>query len=157
MKIIKKVRSSIQQEQTQKYGDEAHILLNERVVEIDNNDESTSTQYEYDKVIVNECSRYADVVAVATEFYEEEMKEEQLNSIVVEVQSGKKFYGDSTSRADMADAIKRGEETNISSTLWKLAEPIDGEKCQEVTISELREARDLALEAKGAIIGVVAS
>ena len=78
MNIIKNVRSSEPQEQTQKYGDEAHILLNEREIDVDG-----TIQYEYDKVVVGDCLRYVDVVASAESFYEKQMKIEKLDSVII--------------------------------------------------------------------------
>lgn len=154
MKIIKNVRSSEQQEQVKRYGNETHVLLGERVVEVDNGNDTVSTQYEYDKVIVTYCMNYANVVESANEFYKEEIKKELLSSIVVATSSGKKFYGDPISRSDISDAIALSEETGVTTTLWKLAESVGDARIVEVTVDELREARTLSLQAKANIIGV---
>lgn len=67
MKIIKNVRASEVQEQVTYYNNEAHVLLNERVVEVVSEDATTTTttQYEYDKVVVENANLYADLVAIA--------------------------------------------------------------------------------------------
>lgn len=65
MKIIKNVRASEKQEQVTFYGNEAHVLLNEREVEVVNEDETSYIQYEYDKVVIKNANLYADIVAIA--------------------------------------------------------------------------------------------
>lgn len=149
MRIIKNVRSSEPQEQVSEYSNETHVLLNEREVDVDR-----SVQYEYDKVVVGDRLRYADVVASAFEFYSEEMKKEALDNIKVTTASGKVFYGDPVSRTDLSDAISLAEELGQTQTEWKLAEEFEGNKIAVITLDELKEARLLSLQAKSSIIGV---
>lgn len=148
MRIIRNVTSTQKQEQVTKYGNEAHVLLDEREVEVVNEDETSHVQYEYDKVIVEDASIYADVVEVASNYFREVNKEHLLNSIVVTTQSSKEFYADPVSRADLADAISIAGENSKTSVLWKLKSG-----WSEVTLAEMQEARLLGLEAKAKIIG----
>lgn len=76
----------------------------------------------------------------------------KLNEAIVEVSTGKKFYADPTSRTDIADAISISSETGQTTVLWKLAEPIEGNKWVLVTLAELQEARILGLEYKGSLL-----
>lgn len=82
-------------------------------------------------------------------------KEESLNKLTITTSLGKVFYADPKSRGDLADAIALANEENKTKALWKLAEPFKGKRVVEVKLSELKEARKLALEAKGSIVGVV--
>ena len=76
-----------------------------------------------------------------------------LRKATVTISTGKTFYVDPVSRADIADAINIAVETGQSSTIWKLAEPINGTKFASVTLSEMREARLLGLQLKGSLVG----
>ena len=80
-------------------------------------------------------------------------RELSLSGLIVTVTTGKKFYADPVSRADLADAIAIAQEKNQTETMWKLAEPINGTKWNMVTLAEVQEARELALLVKGTIIG----
>lgn len=82
-------------------------------------------------------------------------KTEALVNLTVTTSSGKVFYADTESRVDLNDAIRRAEKENLSSTSWKLAEAFEGERVVIVTLEEIREAADLALSAKGSIVGVI--
>ena len=82
-------------------------------------------------------------------------KKSTLDKLTVTIGNGKVFYADAASRADIADAINIGIDTGATTTTWKLAEPIGGSKLVTVTMQELKEARALALQAKGAVVGVV--
>lgn len=84
----------------------------------------------------------------------EAIKKDSLERITVRTTSGKLFYADPVSRIDLDTAIARGVEIGATSTLWKLADPVNGSKIVSVTIDELREASMLGLEAKGVIVGV---
>lgn len=85
---------------------------------------------------------------------EDALAKEALNKAVVTISTGKKFYVDPVSRADIADAIALLTEQSLTSTTWKLAEAIKGNKVQTVTLAELQEARYLGLQYKGNLIGV---
>ncbi len=80
------------------------------------------------------------------------VKVTSLEKAIVTISTGKKFYVDPISRADITDAIAIGLETGQTSTTWKLAEEINGTKWNLVTISEMKEARMLGLQIKGQII-----
>lgn len=149
MKIIRNVTSSQKQEQVTKYGDETHVLLDEREVEVVNEDETIYVQYEYDKVIVVNSSTYANVVEAATSYFRKVNKEYLLNSIVVATTTGKKFYADPTSRTDLTDAISIADESSETTVLWKLATG-----WEEVTLEEMKEARLLGLQEKAKVIGM---
>lgn len=149
MRIIRNVTSSQKQEQVTKYGDETHVLLDEREVEVVNEDETTYVQYEYDKVIVINSSTYADAVEAATNYFRKVNKEYLLDSIVVTTTSGKSFYTDPISRTDLADAISIANESGKTTVLWKLATG-----WEEVTLEEMKEARLLGLQEKAKIIGM---
>ena len=82
-------------------------------------------------------------------------KTEALANLTVTTQSGKVFYADTESRVDLNDAIRKAEKENLSTTPWKLAEEFEGERVVIVTLEEIREAADLALSAKGSIVGVI--
>ena len=82
------------------------------------------------------------------------VKQDALESLTVTTSSGKVFYGDPVSRSDLTDAIALAEELGQTSTTWKLAEELNGSKIAQVTLEELKEARKLALQAKGQIVGV---
>ena len=148
MRIIRNVTSSQKQEQVTKYGDETHVLLDEREVEVVNEDETSYVQYEYDKVIVVNSSTYADAVEAATNYFRKVNKEHLLNSIVVTTSSGKEFYADPISRTDLADAISIANESGETTVLWKLATG-----WEEVTLEEMKEARLLGLQEKAKVIG----
>ena len=82
-------------------------------------------------------------------------KAEALAKLTVTTQSGKVFYADTESRVDLNDAIRKAEKENLTNTSWKLAEEFEGERVVIVTLDEIREAADLALSAKGSIVGVI--
>jgi len=72
-----------------------------------------------------------------------------LSRLIVTISTGKRFYADPTSRADLADVISILIENGIVEYLWKTADGII-----LVTIAELREARMMGLQAKGDSVGV---
>ena len=82
-------------------------------------------------------------------------KTEALAKLTVTTSSGKVFYADTESRVDLNDAIRKAEKENLANTPWKLAEEFEGERVVIVTLEEIREAADLALSAKGSIVGVI--
>jgi hypothetical protein len=82
-------------------------------------------------------------------------KTEALAKLTVTTSSGKVFYADTESRVDLNDAIRKAEKENLADTPWKLAEEFEGERVIIVTLEEIREAADLALSAKGTIVGVI--
>mgnify|MGYP003583885792 FL=1 len=97
----------------------------------------------------------AKTIEEETQRLASERKVVELDTIKVRISTGKLFYGDSISRIDINDAITLAKEKGQTTTLWKLAEEIDGSKITEVTVDELKEALGLSLEAKARIIGVV--
>ncbi len=86
----------------------------------------------------------ADVEVVGAEA----TKTDALSKIIVTVSTGKEFYADPISRADLTDAIAIALETAQSSTTWKL--PVVGWTL--VTLAEMQEARLRGLQAKGGLI-----
>lgn len=80
---------------------------------------------------------------------QEEAKEEAIERIQVTVTSGKVFYADPTSRADLADAIDLMQEEGLVTYLWKTINGI-----MEVTLDDMKEARKLGLLEKGRLVGV---
>lgn len=148
MKIIRNVTSNQQQADTKRYGDELHIYLNE--TEITDAETETIT-YSYDKVIVANCLQYADPIEAAIVYFNNKDKQIKLDNLIVTTESGKKFYADPISRADISDAIALSAEAGQSRISWKLKTG-----WETVTLEELQEARILALTAKGEIIGGVA-
>jgi hypothetical protein len=87
-----------------------------------------------------------------TALFKDATKMVELERLTIEISTGKVFYVDPISRTDIGDAIALSEELGQTTTIWKLAEPINGSKFNEVTLSELKEARLLGLQAKGDII-----
>lgn len=84
--------------------------------------------------------------------YHESIKKESLSNIIVTVASGKRFYADPESRADISDAILEAQEIgaeDADTTTWKTPDGL-----QAVTIADLKEARKLGLVEKGKIVGV---
>jgi len=81
--------------------------------------------------------------------YKNRNKVEALKRLTVTTTSGKEFYADAESRVDIADAIGIGTENNLTTTMWKCKSGL-----VEVTLDELKEARLLALTAKGSIVGI---
>ena len=81
--------------------------------------------------------------------YKNRNKVEALKRLTVTTSSGKEFYADAESRVDIADAIGVGIDNNLTTTMWKCKSGLI-----EVTIDELKEARLLALTAKGGIVGI---
>ena len=82
------------------------------------------------------------------------IKQWKLDNIIVTLDDNEtRFYANSQSRSDISDAISLAEEmgaTSESTTTWKTP---DGFKT--VTLSQLKQAKRLGLEAKASIIGVV--
>lgn len=84
-------------------------------------------------------------------------KEEQLNSLIITTSTGKRFYADPDSRTDLVDVVLEGIINNMPdeyTTEWKTASRPEGTNFETVTFAELKEAKRLALEAKGQIVGV---
>lgn len=83
--------------------------------------------------------------------YNDKLKQKELDRVIVTTSTGKQFYGDEISRVDISDAIAIAEDpaTAQTSTMWKLSTGLE-----LVTLDDLKEARILSLQAKGAIIGV---
>lgn len=142
MKIIRNVRASEKQTPISEYANEAHVLLNEREVDVDG-----TTQYEYDKVIVPNFQEYSNVDDIAQFYFKENNKQELLDEILVTTTSGKTFYADPISRTDLSDAISIATETSQTSKEWKLKTG-----WEIVTLEEMKEARELGLMRKGEII-----
>lgn len=84
-------------------------------------------------------------------------KDEQLNNLIVTIASGKRFYADPDSRTDLVDVVLEGIINSMPddyTTEWKTASRPEGTNFETVTFAELKEAKRLALEAKGQIVGV---
>lgn len=82
----------------------------------------------------------------------EPSKEEKLNTLIVTV-NNKNFYADPDSRVDIMTTIMVAESqgsTDTAETNWKTPDGIIS-----VTLLELRQANQKAIEAKAGIIGVV--
>lgn len=76
-----------------------------------------------------------------------------LSKLIVTISSGKRFYCDPTSRADISDAILEAQDMGAPDnfeTQWKTKDGV-----MNVTVLELKEARRLGLEAKANLVGVV--
>jgi|GEM_PF-6057033 len=142
MKIIRNIRASEKQDGISEYGNEAHVLLNEREIDVDG-----TIQYEYDKVVVANFQEYHNVYEIAEFYFKENNKQELLDEILVTTISGKTFYADPISRTDLSDAISIAAETNQTSKEWKLKTG-----WEIVTLEEMKEARELGLMRKGEII-----
>lgn len=84
----------------------------------------------------------------------EYLKTEALSKLTVTTSSGKVFYADTESRVDLSEAIKIGERDSKTSTMWKLAEEFEGQRVTYITLDEAREASELALYAKGSLVGI---
>lgn len=148
MKIIKNIRSSQEQEVVSIYPTETHVLVNKRDVTIDSMDGVATLQYEYDCVVVENAQMYADVVRVATEFYNSVRKTELLNTIVVTTTNGNTFDADDAGRASMNEAITASAILGITESMWKLAD----NTIKLIQLDELKEALALGIQAKGAIV-----
>lgn len=77
-----------------------------------------------------------------------------LNKLTVTTTSGKIFYADPISRGDLSDAISILIKNNLNETVWKLASNKNGNRNVKVPLAELEEARELALVAKGSLVGI---
>lgn len=80
-------------------------------------------------------------------------KDELLNSLVVTLSNGLRFYADPQSRTDIAATIIEAQNQNATdemTTNWKTP---DGVKL--VTLKDLKDANALALNEKAKIIGVI--
>jgi hypothetical protein len=149
MKIIKNIRSSQEQEVVSIYPTETHVLVNKREVTIDSMDGVATLQYEYDCVVVENAQMYADVVGVATQYYNTINKAELLDKIIVTTTSGIRFYADDVSRNDLSNVLLVAN-SDADTTIWKTP---DGWKL--VTVADVKEALRLGLEEKGRIIGAI--
>ena len=152
-----KVESTVYPSKVEKLGGKtlANFLVEEksRVVGDD-----THTYYEYQQVALQYDALESDVdkaIAKESERILNERKADALATMKVRTQSGKLFYVDDNSRMDINDAINLAVDTGVATTIWKLAEEVNGSKLVEVSVDELKEARKLALEEKAKIIGVL--
>lgn len=93
------------------------------------------------------------------EFTEEELQDKELeaqkvqrelllNSIIIEISTGKKFDGREKDRNNMLSAIQSAQFLNENQTIWKLA---DNTK-QTITLDELKEALSLSIKRCGEIV-----
>lgn len=80
-------------------------------------------------------------------------RQEQLDSAVVTTQSGKSFDADETSINRMDFAVQRAKRKGRTTVQWSTADVGTGVKV-EVTVDELEEALDLAVENMDAIWGI---
>jgi len=147
MKIIRNVTSNSAQEATKKYGNEVHVYLNQSEVE---DAETENITYNYDKVIIENGLKYADPIEAATIYLNEIDKQKKLDEIIVTTSTGKSFYCDPVSRTDISDAIALSVETGQTTIDWKLSTG-----WENVSLSDMREARILGLQAKANIIGML--
>ena len=79
-------------------------------------------------------------------------KEEQLNTLIVTTKNGHRIYADEKSCIDLVRAELKANRNNIPNdytTLWKTA---DG--WRDITIGDIKEANDLALDEKAKLIGM---
>jgi len=76
---------------------------------------------------------------------------EAIKVITVTTESGLTFYADPESRTDLSDAISIMVDNGITEYLWKT---VDGIK--QVTLNDMKEARQLGLLEKGKLVGAVA-
>lgn len=147
MKIIRNVTSNSAQEATKRYGNEIHVYLNQSEA-VD--EETDAITYNYDKVIIENCLKYADPIEAATVYFNEIDKQKKLDEIVVTTSTGKSFYCDPVSRADISDAITLSAETGQTTIDWKLSTG-----WETVSLEDMKEARILGLQAKANIIGML--
>ena len=82
----------------------------------------------------------------------EGIKQEALLTAIVQISTGKKFYVDPVSRADITDVVAIAIETGETEVTWKLAEEVNGSKWARCTLAEMQEARKLGLEYKGSLL-----
>ena len=133
-----------------------NIMVEEYGVELE--DGEVQTRYRYHQLKFG-ATDSEEAVQKQVEKYRKEAtdkaKDEKLERLTVTTSGGKVFYGDPTSRTDLADAIAVAVENGITSTTWKLAEEWEGSRYSVVTLDELQEARRLALEEKGKIVGAI--
>jgi len=71
-----------------------------------------------------------------------------LSSITIITSVGNTFDGDSIARADMLSAIIASDTLGVTEHIWKLAD----NTWKIISLSELKEASALAIQAKGAIL-----
>lgn len=151
--VTRRVEGDSYPEQVQKL--QGKTLVNFDVIEVERNG---IVNYNYEQAIlqIDAPQELIDsTIAQVTEQILRKRKQVELDNIKVITASGKVFYGDPISRADIGDAIKLGENRGQTTTFWKLAEEFNGEKIVEVTIEELSEALELSLTEKARIIGVI--
>ena len=113
--------------------------------------------YEYEQRHLPVDAQQIDVdklIARETKIIVNKRKDEALGRLTVKTSSGKVFYADAMSRADISDEISIAIDTGITSIIWKLAEDINGQRIVEVTLDELKEARQLAMAEKATIVGI---
>ena len=112
--------------------------------------------WEYWQMFTTETNevRLGDLYTAAVKQVMDETKGKRLGKLTVTTASGKVFYADTESRVDLQSAIDGAALKGMISTYWKLAEEFEGKRIIGVSLSELREASALALEAKGSIVGV---
>ena len=79
---------------------------------------------------------------------QKEKRELLLNSIIIEISTGKIFDGREKDRNNMLSAIQSAQFLNENQTIWKLA---DNTK-QTITLDELKEALSLSIKRAGEII-----
>ena len=153
-----KVESTVYPSKVEKLGGKAlvNFLVEEKSRVIG---EDTHIYYEYQQVALQYDALESDVdnvIAKESARILNERKADALATMKVRTQSGKLFYADDNSRMDINDAINLAADAGVATTLWKLAEEVNGSKLVEVSVDELKEARKLALEEKARIIGVIA-
>ena len=130
-------------------------LVNFDIIEVDRDGE---VMYNYEQALL-QIDAPEELIAKTIDEemlrINEEKKAVELDTVKVRTSTGKLFYGDDKSRIDINDAINLSIELGRTSTIWKLAEEYEGNKFAEVSLEELKEVRQLALEEKARIIGVM--
>lgn len=142
-----KVIANDRPEEIEVLGKKKLVNFNMKEVTKENEDGVAYTMYEYEQLKFS--------LTDTPKYIEDTVKEYKLNNLTVVTASGKVFYADPSSRVDLGDAIAEAEVRGLTSTTWKLAEEFEGSRYAVVTIDELKEARGLALETKGNIVGAV--
>ena len=117
-------------------------------------DGSYATYYNEDGTI--DTDKEAEATNAQLKLEADVIKKDTLGRLKVALLSdpAKVFYADTDARVDLQAAIDGAGLKGLVVTMWKLAEMYDGKRIIEVTLSEIREASALALEAKGKIVGV---
>ena len=114
-----------------------------------------------DNKIEVSASELAEAIAEQDRLFalakEESIKAEaelQIQAMTVITESGKEFYADPSSRADISEAIGIAQDFGQTTVDWKLTKSNDPQT-QTVSLDELKEARLLALQKYAQLKGIV--